>query len=415
MKPRKLLNEADRCVKCGLCLPHCPTYRLTKDEGDSPRGRISLVQALLEGGIDTPALHAHLDRCLGCLKCEAACPSGVRYGQLIDGTRALQQQYSTIPKRLTYWAISHLPYIAGAKSLVGFYQRSNLRRLLRGVSEKFRHLDGLLPETAIPSGTLHPYYAAKGESLGQVGLFTGCVGRITDHSALLASIRVLTALGFEVVVPQGQGCCGAVHQHNGQPREAARMADVNQRSFNNLGLQAIVYVASGCGIQLESYPHYNEALDAEVLEICNFVARSGLLARDHLRPLSQRAVIHTPCTQLRSAGKASGALSLLELIPELVVETLSSSGCCGAAGSYLLYQTKVASALRQDVLQPVLHTGADLLLTSNTGCTLHLSAGLRDKGNPLRVRHPIEVVAEQLWLEGTGVPPSGVGSHDRLS
>ncbi len=198
MRPEQILAEVDRCVKCGYCLPHCPTYALSSDEGESPRGRIALIQALIQGTVDTPRLHQHLDSCLACRACEPACPSEVRYGQLITSVRSMQQAKSTAPGRhnkLGLSLMSRTPYIRPLAGLVGGYQGLGLAALAKRFGgETTRRLHGLLP-SRLKIQTWNSSYPAENSTIGRVGLFTGCIGRITDHEALLAAIRVPPRLG----------------------------------------------------------------------------------------------------------------------------------------------------------------------------------------------------------------------------
>ncbi len=396
MKPKQILAEADRCVKCGLCLPHCPTYRLTRDEGDSPRGRISLIQALVNQAVASPNLHRHLDRCLGCLACETACPSGVRYGALIDAVRALTPSRISRFQRYRLSALAHLPYIETSKMILSLYQRSGLKSIMRRFGgSRFRRLDNLLP--ALPdSPRLRSLYNPDKPGGGRVALFTGCVSRITDQPALLAAIKLLTGIGFEVVVPKQQSCCGALHQHNGQPEVAAELAANNQQAFNKLELDAIVYIASGCGTQLRDYPLSGHNLGAPVSDICTFLSDSGMLGQLPLLPLNRKVLIHTPCSARRLAGTEASVAELLRQIPNADLQTLPNTGCCGAAGSYLLTQPKMADNLRQATLEQIRQKEQNILVTTNTGCALHLAAGLGLSHDRVDVMHPVQLIAQQL-------------------
>ena len=396
MNPKQILTEADRCVKCGLCLPHCPTYRLTRDEGDSPRGRVSLMQALVSGSLESPGLYRHLDRCLGCLACESACPSGVKYGTLIDAVRALQPDRISWFRRYRLHLISRLPYLKGSRSLLRLYQQSGLRRSMRKLGGSgFRRLDDLLPALA-KNSRLVPLYRPNNTARGRVALFTGCIGQITDRPALLAAVRLLTRIGFEVCVPAKQTCCGALHQHNGEPAVARRLAAANRRAFNALELDAIVHVASGCGVQLLEYERLGEKLNAPVKDICTFLTATGLVEELRFSALERRVLLHHPCSSRRIPGAADGAARLLDRIPGIELQALPDTSCCGAAGSYLLLQPEMADRLRQGVVDQVGQHACDILATSNTGCALHLAAGLRAPNHGVEVMHPVQLLARQL-------------------
>lgn len=396
LNPNQILTEADRCVKCGLCLPHCPTYRLTRDEGDSPRGRIALMQALASQVVESPNLHRHLDRCLGCLACQTACPSGVRYGMLIDAVRALAPDRLSRLQRYRLSLLSRLPYFRASPAMLRLYQQSGLKAILRKIGgARFRRLDNLLPVLS-KHPRLQPFYPGDKPDNGRVALFTGCIGRITDQPALHASVRLLTRIGFEVVVPEKQSCCGALHQHNGQPGVAKQLAETNQRAFNRLELDAIVHVATGCGVQLLEYEASGQKLNAPVNDICTFLSSTGLLEKLNFSPLQRKVLIHHPCSSRRLPGAAAGVTGLLRQIPGIDLRALPETGCCGAAGSYLLMQPAMADRLRQPILEQVRQHGCNILVTGNTGCALHLAAGLKHLYPGIEVMHPVQLLLQQL-------------------
>lgn len=396
MNTEQILSEADRCVKCGLCLPHCPTYRLTRDEGDSPRGRIALIQAQFSGRLEGPRLTRHLERCLGCRACEAACPSGVRYGSLIDSARSLKPGTRRIGRLALLKAVSSPHLIDWGQRLVHLYQRSGLRRLVRLTGGRgIRRLDDMLPALPAPAAW-KSIYPARGRRRGRVGLFTGCISRITDRNALDAAIRVLNMIGIDVVVPKTQVCCGALHQHNSDPLTATRLAESNRLAFGGQPLDAIVYLASGCGIQLVDYQHLGGALAAPVQEICHYLGSQGLADRVVFSPSGQRVSLHIPCSLRYPLKGGDAARELLQLIPDIELRTLPDNGCCGAAGSYLLTQPEMADSLRQITLSEVATGKTEILLTSNTGCAMHLAAGLRQTEAITEVLHPIELIARQI-------------------
>lgn len=404
----RLLEEADRCVKCGLCLPACPTYRLAALEAESPRGRIALIQGILQGPLSrTPALERHLDNCLGCRACEAACPSGVRYGVLIDGVRTGLQRPRSIGRRALLALASRPRWFAAASALARGLGLRWLAGWLPGPPGRWL---GLVPPAAGPE----PHSLARrpaGVARGRVGLFLGCVAREADGAVHAATAGLLAALGYEVVCPEDQGCCGAMHLHAGLAEEAQRLADANRRAFGGLGLEAVLVSATGCGAVLRepasgllgpgddggSRPgagRDTNAHAAPVSDVLRFLARadwSGLAAR----PLPARVAVHMPCSA-RDAGLAVGdVLRLLGQIPGVTAIPLDPAiGCCGAAGTYLLHHAGTADALREDVLDAISARGAGIVLTANTGCAMHLRAGLAARGLLVRVAHPVELLAE---------------------
>lgn len=387
-----LLHEADRCVKCGICLPVCPTYQLTQDEGDSPRGRISLIQALANGHLTSTDTQYHLDRCLGCLACQSACPSGVHYGELIDGARAVEK--AGWKKRLILRFISRQPYRRSSPAGLWLYRLSGLRALFRLIGGKrYQRLDNLIPENA-KIGNWDNLYPPTAPSQGRVGLFTGCVGRISDRTALDAAIKVLTRLGFEVAIPSDQSCCGALQQHAGESLEAQQMSEINIQAFKRAGLDAILFVASGCGAHL-----VKQSFDIPVLEITQFLNRCHWPAQIALKPLPYTVGLHTPCTLKHQLKLAKEPELLLKRIPGIQLISLQQIDCCGAAGSYLLEQPAMADALRQKAIDKIMPRNLQFLATSNSGCALHLAGGLRELAEKPQILQPIELIEMSLNID----------------
>jgi glycolate oxidase iron-sulfur subunit len=398
----RLLEEADRCVKCGLCLPVCPTYRLAAQEAESPRGRIALIQGLLQGGLArAPALERHLDSCLGCRACEAACPSGVRYGALIDGARTRLRRPRAIGRRALLALASRPRWFAAASALA---RGLGLRRLAGRLPGPVGRGLGFVAPSPGPAPRCLATEPA-GAARGRVGLFLGCVAREADAPVHAAASRLLAALGYAVVVPDDQACCGAMHLHAGLAEEAGRLAEANRTTFSGLGLEAILVSATGCGAVLREGGGVQGTPSADVLA---FLARAdwfGLTGR----PAPGRVAVHMPCSA-RDAGITVGdVLGLLGRIPGMEAIPLDPGlGCCGAAGTYLLHHATTADALREDVLDAIAASGAGVVATANTGCAMHLRAGLAARGLAVRVAHPVELLAEAF----AGPPSSKVrGAH----
>jgi len=391
--PSRLLEEADRCVKCGLCLPACPTYRLTAVEAESPRGRIALVQGLLQGGLAASAvLEAHLDSCLGCRACERACPSGVRYGALIDASRGRLRTPRRLSRRLLL-ALTSRPRWFGAATAVG--RGLGLRRLGRHLPGAAGRWLRLVPPTSAPAPHMLSR-PATGPSRGRVGLFLGCVAREADAAVHRATARLLAALGYAVVCPDDQVCCGAMHRHAGLAGPAERLARQNRAVFAGAGLDALLFSATGCGAVLRE-----EAGSPPAQDLLAFLATAdwtGLTPRT----VELRVAVHLPCSA-RDAGLATDHIAgLLARIPGTRLQTLDPGlGCCGAAGTYLLHHPATADALRGTTLDAIAASGVDVLVTANTGCAMHLRAGLAERGLAVRVAHPVELLAEAYLGETT--------------
>jgi glycolate oxidase iron-sulfur subunit len=397
------LSATDRCVKCGLCLPHCPTFRLSGIEADSPRGRISLMQAIDSGQAPwSPGLFRYLDRCLECRACEAMCPSKVPFAQLMDQARARIEPHRRRPalqrwlRRSAMAALASPAGLQGLRWLTAMYQRLGLHWLVSRVSclpKDIRRLNRMLP----PRQRLrHTAAHLSDEVVGEVDLFRGCVARILDRNTLESSQRFVEALGYRVYVSGGQTCCGALHQHGGAPTTAERLARRNRRAFGG-STRPILITASGCAAQLCEYDRlYGEVdLARRFVEITQFVREHGPDGLE-FEPLPQRVAVHLPCTHRNGLGRGRDILDVLSWIPELVPAPILDRGCCGAAGSYMLSQPQVADTLRDAMLGQVRASDARLLVSTNIGCALHLQAGLNDTSKAIEVLHPIALLERQL-------------------
>ena len=400
------LTDADRCVKCALCLPHCPTYRVAKDEGESPRGRIALMQGLATGMLEaSPRLAAHLDHCLACRACEAVCPAEVPYGKLIDAARLeLGRRGYREPWIARHFA-RHMRYNFQRRMVQRFLwwmDRAGLLHLLtrwRGLgSSRLQRMLALLPTVPAPR-RWEPVYEPRKASGAKVQLFLGCVADITQPQVTASAIAVLNAIGIEVQIPRTQGCCGALDQHAGRANEAGALARANLAAFG--GDTPILGTASGCTASLKEYPQIagpEAAGFAERVEdIAAWLAGNPILPQVEFKPWHARALVQAPCTQRNVLKTEKAGFELLKLIPGLKVKAIPASlGCCGAAGSYMLTQAETADALADTYAVYIQEHKAEVLFTSNVGCALHLRAALARRGIRIPVLHPIEALAQQL-------------------
>lgn len=257
-----------------------------------------------------------------------------------------------------------------------------------------QRLDALLPEQA-RVGNWKRRYAPIGEKQGRVGLFTGCVGRISDQQALDAAIAVLTSLGYEVIVPGDQGCCGALQQHSGNPKAARSMGDINHKAFAGQGLDVILYLASGCGAQLAT-----QTMEVPALEVSQFLNRCHWPESVQLHPLASSVGLHSPCTLKHQLKLADEPAKLLLRIPDIRLTRLDHITCCGAAGSYLLEQPEMSDTLAAQATRRILEQNLHYLATSNSGCALQIAKGIRNTDRPIRVVHPIQLI--YFSLNGRG-------------
>jgi glycolate oxidase iron-sulfur subunit len=389
---KELLAITDSCVKCGICAPHCPTYTHTQNENESPRGRIALIQAWTSGNLNvTDNLLSHIDNCLLCRACEKACPAVVPYAKLIDDFRAEMhsEQSTPISVRLVKTLSENKHVQRWAKSSLKFYQQKHLQKTAR-----FLHLPSLFGleklERLVPNyqetQPLQNYYPATSAVKGDVGLFVGCMGELFDSETVNAAITVLTHVGFNVHLPEMQTCCGALALHEGDSETAQMLAKQNQTAFANENLQAIITIASGCGSTLKDYA-------AKVIDISHFLSQFEF----ELKPLAANILVHSPCTLKNVLKTDKSVLTLLKQIPEANVLSLpETTQCCGAAGSYSLKHDKMAKTLLNELLEIALEKPTNYLVSSNIGCVLHIAAGLRERGENLKVVHPIVLIAQQL-------------------
>jgi len=409
--PRLAIPELDRCIQCGFCLQHCPTYRILGMETESPRGRIHLIEAAAQGRIPIDArFEEHMYVCLGCRACETACPSGVKFGTIIEAARAeIGPTGSPLARRLTRLALRHLLPFPGrlrlGAALLRLYQRSRVGTLARALHlapARLAEMEALLPP--IPSRVFAAsgeVYPAIGTRRARVGMLAGCVMSIVFPELNEATIRVLRRNGCEVVVPRGQTCCAALNLHNGEREGARAMARRNIDAFLDAGVDAIVINAAGCGSTSKEYdvllrddPGYAEKA-RHYSRLCRDVTEF-LAERDLTGPLGEvraRVTYQDPCHLVHGQGIRRQPRDLLRRIPGVeLVEMEGADRCCGSAGIYNLVQPAYSRQILEEKMAALARTGADLVVAPNPGCMLQLASGIRASRLGMHVHHLIDLL-----------------------
>jgi glycolate oxidase iron-sulfur subunit len=404
------------CVHCGFCLPTCPTYVLWGEEMDSPRGRIYLMQSGLEGEPMTDSMVGHIDACLGCMACVTACPSGVQYDRLIEATRAQveRRHRRTLTDRLLREAIFALfPYPRRLRALrapLSAYRRSGLQRVVQRsgvldrISPTLAAMESLAPPVR-PAPPLPERVAARGQRRAVVGMLTGCVQREFFPRVNAATARVLAMEGCDVVIPRGQGCCGALSVHNGRETEAQAFARRTIDVFEAAGVEHVVVNAAGCGSSMKEYaelladdPAYAERarhFAGSVRDVTELLAELGPVAVRHPVPLT--VAYHDACHLGHAQGIRRAPRDLLVAVPGLELREIADPDiCCGSAGVYNLLNPEAAGELGDRKARAVLATGADLLVTANPGCLLQVAASVARQGARIGLAHTVELLDASL-------------------
>ncbi|RPI18829.1 MAG: 4Fe-4S dicluster domain-containing protein, partial [Acidobacteria bacterium] len=388
-----MAEQVKTCVHCGFCLPACPTYMVLGEEMDSPRGRIVLMKGVLEEEIPVQEALPYLDRCLGCLGCVTACPSGVRYEELIAPFRALPgvRQSRPVPQRLLRLLIENiLPY------------RRRFRAAARlGIA--FKGLSGLLPRSLAPLLSLLPErlpakrklpggQPVAGKRRARVALLIGCAQEVLAPEINDACLLVLSRNGVEVVIPEGQGCCGSLALHSGAAEQARALARNNLAVFPK-DVDAVITTAAGCGSGMKEYPLIFKGLPEEeqarefaskARDVTRFLDELGLADPPPALPRPWKVAYHDACHLLHAQGVREAPRRLLSSIPNLeLVDVPESEICCGSAGTYNLEQPEIARDLGNRKAQNILATGAEAVAAGNIGCLVQIQANLAAVGHPI--------------------------------
>ncbi|MEZ6122028.1 MAG: heterodisulfide reductase-related iron-sulfur binding cluster [Planctomycetaceae bacterium] len=428
------------CVHCGLCTSACPTYVETGNENDSPRGRIYLMRAVVDGRLAlTDQVRGHLDLCLDCRSCETACPSGVQYGRLLEPFRVEMQQQS--PDSNVAAEVPHKPDWFHRWIMYGLFpsrQRMKLALLparwmqalkldrlleatglLRLLPERLRRMQQQLPPLGRQLPELPEFLPAKGTRRATVGLFLGCVADAMFRKVHWATARVLQENGCDVVIPRQQTCCGAIHYHSGASGPAMELMQRNLSAFKLAELDAVIVNVAGCGSMLKDYAHIADETKAgasehmsafvrKIRDISEFLVELGL--RPPAGPIPAVVAYQDACHLQHAQRIREQPRSLMQMIPGLTLKPIAEPElCCGAAGSYNLTQPEMADRLGQRKIAHLLQVRPDVIATANAGCSLQLQAQLKSQadasGSPVPpVLHPMEL----LDLSYRGLPLSSL-------
>jgi glycolate oxidase iron-sulfur subunit len=412
--PMELIDD---CVHCGFCLDSCPTYKLWGAEADSPRGRIVLMRDGLEPGSQlSDEMASHFDRCLGCMACVTACPSGVQYDRLIERVRPqVERHHRRTPveralRRLLYETLPHPNRLRALAPALAASRRLGAERLPGRISI----LTKVAPRTPLAQTWSVPVQRtpAVGPPRGRVGLLLGCVQRVFYPQVHAATVHALSAEGFEVIAPRRPHCCGALELHGGAEEGAAARARATIDAFaeagGGAGLDHIVVNAAGCGSAMKDYGDLLETAAAK-----SFSARvrdvSELLGEVEPRaprgPVGMKVAYHDACHLAHAQGVRSQPRALLDSIPSLEVVEVGTEReiCCGSAGIYNLVQPEAAAELGRRKARHLIETGAQAVVAGNPGCSAQLDLHLRELGHPLPIYHPMELLSRSIKAAGAGL------------
>ncbi len=381
----EIVKSADRCVKCGLCSAQCPTYLVNQTENESPRGRISMMQAIASDQLPiTTQLIEPIESCLSCYRCEKVCPSGVEFGELMANTRHLINQSNPDFKKemLVKWA-SKLS-LTKWKSLAKFI-------LAIGSLGLFR----FFPQLKLITNHIKPAIssAQNQQRENEVYLFTGCTSQLLDARTIQTAYKLLNLCDYSVIAPENQVCCGALSHHKGYLEIAQQCHKDNQEAFQRSTLP-IVFLATACGAELKKY---GKPISTQAINITNFLVDHNLLDTLRFTPIKKRVLVHTPCSEKNTGNKTGDVEKLLSHLPNIEIFTLKeSTSCCGAAGDYMLNHRDNSNRIRALLINDIKTIKPDIIVTSNYTCGIHIKNGLKKINLDIAVMHPIELLFNQI-------------------
>ncbi|RMF85782.1 MAG: 4Fe-4S dicluster domain-containing protein [Nitrospinota bacterium] len=417
-------EKLQECIHCGLCLPYCPTYRILGMENDSPRGRLYLMRAVADGKIPmTKNFVRHMYLCLDCRACETACPSGVKFGELMETTRGQIERvlprpwYVRLFRRLAFGTILSNPkWLALVADFTLLYQKSGLQKFIRRLGildylpDSLNVMEQMLPESLPPKALryeLKEVTPARGETQRRVGFLSGCVMQLWFTPTNLATVNVLARNGCEVVTPAAQRCCGALHAHSGEREMAKALARHNIDVFTAADVEAIIVNAAGCGAFLKEYAHLlkhdreyrdkAEAFSQKVKDISEFLTAIPL--QKPQGEIRARVAYDDPCHLLHGQKIGQQPRDLLRMIPGIeLVNVKEADWCCGSAGIYNIIQPAVSLELLERKIKHLQAVNPDIIASGNPGCLLQIGRGVKQSGMSAEVVHPIDLLERSYRL-----------------
>lgn len=418
-------DELENCMRCGFCLPACPTYiQSGYDETQSPRGRIALMKGIVDGDIEPDEdIEQTLNECLGCRACEPACPAGVNYGQLLEEARDIFNEYKkhslpirTVRKAVFDGMFPHQNRMEKVTSLLGFYQRSGMQKLVRKVGcmnlfpKSLATMEKVIPQapTRKEMKERPTYYSGKRTSTIKVGFFKGCLMDTIFAETNKATINLLQEIGCEIVVPNIQNCCGALHGHSGEKTKAKALAKKNIIAFEKKNVDYIITNAGGCGAFLHDYGHLlkddsewakrAESFTKKIKDITSILV--DLNFHKMALKLPDQVVTYQDSCHLRNVQKTfQEPRILLQSIKGVQYEEMENADrCCGSAGIYNIVHSELSMKHLDYKMEKVQETSATTIVTTNPGCLLQMKLGIEREGlsNKMRAVHIVELLAEAL-------------------
>jgi glycolate oxidase iron-sulfur subunit len=419
-------SVVQQCMRCGMCLPTCPTYDATKLERNSPRGRIALMRAIADGQLKASRVFAdEMYFCLGCLACMTACPAGVNYAELFEHARAEAEQSRVLdsPRRsfirsfTLRWLFMDLHRLQLVGRMLRLYQQLGLQTFIRrsGVlkllPERLRALEAMTPaiQKRFSADLIPTFTPAVGPKKYRVAVLTGCAQDLIFSDVNRDTVDVLARNGCEVVTPPEQLCCGSLHAHNGEWELARELARKQIDQFPPEQFDAIITNAAGCGSHLKHYTHlladdpvYHQRArvwDAKVKDVHEWLGQVGMRSPANAQP-RQTVTYHEACHLCHGQKITNQPRDVLRRIPNLsLVELPESTWCCGSAGIYNLTQPEMANELLERKLKHIKSTNAAVVATGNPGCLLQITNGAKQRNLPLRIVHPVTLLAEAYRRE----------------